>query len=161
MSTRVYVPSSWTGLRDLVMADGIGPPPFPAHAVTDGLRAAWAEGSEEDWEYAATTAASRSSLALIDDGDAPRRVVVAVDVDTVTGLDGDDPTLVEVVEAVPFRRVAAVLVDLPEAEVDVRAAVARWADAQAGDAEAEALVEAALDHELAWYASQEIGQLLG
>ena len=56
---------------------------------------------------------------------------------------------------------AAVLVDLPEAEVDVRAAVARWADAQAGDAEAEALVEAALDHELAWYASQEIGQLLG
>ena len=161
MSTRVYVPSSWTGLRDLVMADGIGPPPFPAHAVTDGLRAAWAEGSEEDWEYAATTAASRSSLALIDDGDAPRRVVVAVDVDTVTGLDGDDPTLVEVVEAEPFRRVAAVLVDLPEAEVDVRAAVARWADAQAGDAEAEALVEAALDHELAWYASQEIGQLLG
>ena len=69
MSTRVYVPSSFAGLRDLVAADGIGPPPFLAHAVTDALRAAWSDGSEEDWEYAASTAASRSSLALIDDAD--------------------------------------------------------------------------------------------
>lgn len=160
MSTRVYVPSSFAGLRDLVAADGIGPPPFLAHAVTDALRAAWSDGSEEDWEYAASTAASRSSLALIDDADEARRVVVAADVETVSAVDGDDPTLVQVEEPVPFRRIAAVLVDLPEAATDVGSAVARWADAQAGDVDAEAVLDVALDHELAWYATQEIGDLL-
>ncbi|HET6654104.1 MAG TPA: hypothetical protein VFH10_15810 [Nocardioides sp.] len=160
MSTRVYVPSSWAGLRDLVAADGIGPAPFLAHAVTDGLRAEFPEGGEEEWEYAAAAAASRSSLSLIRDVDPPRRAVVAVDVETLSVPDMEDPTVVEVEEVVPFRRIAAVLVDLDDASADVRAAAARYADSVDGDPEAEALVEAALDHELAWYAAQEIGDLL-
>jgi hypothetical protein len=97
---------------------------------------------------------------MIRDDEAARRVVVAVDVDTVLPAQAEDPTVVEVGEAVPFRKVAAVLVDLPEAEGDVRAAAGRFGDAESGDADAEALVEKALDHELAWYASQEIGDLL-
>ena len=160
MTTRVYVPSTWAGLRDLVAADGIGPPPFVAHAVTDGLRADYAEGGEEDWEYAAAAAAALSSLAMIRDDEAARRVVVAVDVDTVLPAQAEDPTVVEVGEAVPFRKVAAVLVDLPEAQTDIRTAARRFGDAESGDADAEALVEKALDHELAWYATQEIGDLL-
>ena len=160
MTTRVYVPSSWAGLRDLVAADGIGPAPFLAHAVTDGLRADYPEGGEEEWEYAAAAAASRSSLSLIRDGDPPRRAVVAVDVETVSTPDLEDPTVVEVEEVVPFRMIAAVLVDLDDAATDVRAAAERYADAVEGDPEAEAHVEAALDHELAWYAAQEIGDLL-
>ena len=150
MSTRVYVPSTWEGLRNLVAADGIGPAPFFAHAVTDALRS----------EYAAADAASRSSLSLIHDDVDPRRVVVAVDVETLTPVEMEDPTVVEVGEVVPFRRVAAVLVDLEDAESDVRAAADRYAEAVEGDADAEALVEVALDHELAWYATQEIGDLL-
>lgn len=160
MSTRVYVPSTWKGLRDLVAADGIGPAPFLAHAVTDALRSEYAEGSEEDWEYAAAEAASRSSLSLIHDDVEPRRVVVAVDVETLTPVEMEDPTVVEVGEVVPFRRIAAVLVDLEDATSDVRAAADRYAEAVEGDADAEALVEVALDHELAWYATQEIGDLL-
>jgi hypothetical protein len=162
LSTRVYVPSSMAGLRDLVVADGIGPAPFLAHAVTDALRAAFAEGGEEEWEYAACAAASRSSLGLIAADDEARRVVVAVDVETVLPAHGyEDATVVEVGEAVTLRRVAAVLVDVDDAATDVRAAAERWAQAEAGAADAEALVERALDHELAWYATQEIGGLLG
>jgi len=51
-------------------------------------------------------------------------------------------------------------VDLPDAAADVRAAADGLSDAHAGDETAAALVEAALDHELAWYAAQEIGELL-
>lgn len=161
MSTRVYVPSSWSGLRDLVAADGLGPAPFLAHAVTRGLREDYPEGGEEEWEYVAAAAASRSSLSLLRDDDPPRRVVVACDVETVQDADAEDPTVVEVGEVVPFRRVAAVLVDLEDAGPDVRAAVDCYADSVEGDPAAETLVEAALDHELAWYLPSEIGDLLG
>lgn len=164
MSTRVYVPSSMSGLRDLVTSDGIGPAPFVAHAVTDDVRAGYADGGEEEWEYAATAAASRSSLALIGEEDDARRVVVAVDAETLLPTEGPaaeaDPTLVTVADVVPFRRIAAVLVDLPEAADDVRAAVEAWPKAEEGDDDAEAVVDRALDHELAWYAAQEIGDLL-
>lgn len=162
MTTRVYVPSSMTGLRDLVTADGIGPAPFVAHAVTAALRAAYDDGNEEEWEYAAAAAASRASLALISEDDDPRRVVVAVEAGTVRPAEGaEDPTLVSVEEVVPFRRIESVLVDLPEAGDDVRAAAASMLAADQGDEEAEAVVERALDHELAWFATQEIGDLLG
>lgn len=158
--TRVYVPSSWSGLRSLVANDGIGPAPFLGHAVTDGLRAAYPEGGEEEWEYAAMAAASRTSLGLIGAGDPARRVVVAVDAETVVALDDADPSVVEVAQVVPYRRLAAVLADTPDAEDDVAAARARWADAEAGNAEAEAVVDRCLDRELAWYATQEISDLL-
>lgn len=158
--TRVYVPSSFAGLRALVTADGIGPAPFLAHAVTDELRRAFPEGGDEELEYAAAAAASRTSLGLLGEGDARRRVVVAADVETVTRIPDDDPTVVEVGEVVPFRRIAALLVDTADAEDDVTAAARVWAAAEAGDAGAEEVVQRCLDHELGWYASQEIGDLL-
>ncbi len=159
-STRVYVPSSWTGLRALVTNDGIGPAPFLGHAVTEALRAAYPEGGEEELEYAAMTAAARTSLGLVTEGDPNRRVVVAVDVGTVTPAGDDDPTAVEVLDVVPFRNVASVLVDDVEAASAVAAAVEQWTAAEAGDPDAEAAVDRCLDLELSWYASQEIGDLL-
>lgn len=158
--TRVFVPSSWAGLRGLVTADGIGPAPFFAHAVTEALRAAYPEGSDDEWEYSAMTAAARTSLGLLGEGDPARRVVVAVDADTILPTDDDDPTVVEVGEVVPFRRIAAVLVDAAEVQDLVAEAVARWSDAEAGDAEAERVVDRCLDLDLAWYGAQEIGDLL-
>lgn len=158
--TRVFVPSSWARLRDIVMADGIGPAPFFAHAVTDGLRAAYPDGAEEEWEYAALTAAARTSLGLLSEDDPARRVVVAVDADTVQPTEDADPTVVEVGEVVPFRRIAAVLVDPADVQDVVAEARARWADAEAGDKDAEVAVDRCLDLDLAWYATQEIGDLL-
>ena len=159
-STRVYVPSSWTGLRGLVTNDGIGPAPFLGHAVTDALRAAYPEGGEEELEFAAMTAAARTSLGLVVEGDPARRVVVAVDAGTVLPVGDDDPTVVEVAEVVPFRDVASVLVDDEGAQGEVAAAVEQWSAAEAGDAEAETVVDRCLDVDLAWYAAQEIGDLL-
>ena len=83
MSTRVYVPSTLGRLRGIVTGDGIGPAPFAAHAVTPALREAYVEGGDEEWEYAASSAAAQSSLALLHEDDSPRRIVVAVDVESV------------------------------------------------------------------------------
>jgi len=56
--------------------------------------------------------------------------------------------------------VAAVYVDLAEAEGAVRAAAAVVDAADLGDPDAEFTVGEAEDHELAWYAPQEISFLL-
>jgi hypothetical protein len=161
MSTRVYVGTTWTGLRDFVTADGLGPAPFYAHAVTRGVRAAWPDGDDEGWEYAATAAAARTSLGLLTDEDPPRRVVLAIDAETVIEADDPvDPSVVEVGEVVPMRLVAAVLVDTEDAADDVTAAREAWPRTLEGDADAEAVVDRCLDRDLAWFALQEVGELL-
>lgn len=161
MSTRVYVPTTWSGLQQIVTADGLGPAPFFGHAVTRAARAAWADGGDEELEYAATTAAARTSLGMLTDEEPPRRVVLAVDAETVMEADDEvDPTVVEVGEVVPMRLVAAVLVDTEDAAEDVTAARTAWPAALEGDAEADAVVDRCLDRDLAWFAVQEIGELL-
>ncbi|NUS51009.1 MAG: hypothetical protein HOQ22_08230 [Nocardioidaceae bacterium] len=154
---RVYVPSSFLKLRAIVLSDGIGPAPFSAHGVTDALRAAYPDGDDEDWEYAATSAAAESSVAVLTEDDKARRVVVAVDVPSARPVGGDDPTMVTVDDVVPMRKVAAVLADTEDAEDDVDAA--RDALAAGADDVADRL-ERCRDHELAWYANQEIADLL-
>jgi creatinine amidohydrolase/Fe(II)-dependent formamide hydrolase-like protein len=159
-TVRVYVPSSLHGLRRIVAANGIGPAPLVAHAVTDALREAYADGGEEEWEYAAASAAAQSSLSLLAADEPARRVVLAVDVPRVRAADPDDPddpTVVRVEEEVPLRWIGAVLVDAADAEADV--AAARDAVA-AGSSQAESMLERCLDHELGWWATQEIGALL-
>jgi len=154
---RVYVPSTLGRLRGVVTSDGVGPAPFVAHAVTDELRAAYEDGGDEEWEYAAATAAAQSAVGLLHDEEPARRVVLAVDVPGVRPAELDDPTVVVVDEVVPYRRIAAVLADGPEAEPDVAAARDALA---AGSEDAETLLDRCLDHELAWWATQEIGDLL-
>jgi hypothetical protein len=160
VSIRVYVPSSYALLREAVVSGGIGPSPLLAHAVTDALRAELADGTDEDWEYVAMTAAAQDSLALLTDEDPPRRVVIAVDVDSVLPVEHEDLTLVEVAEVVPLRAVAAVHVDAEDAEDAVAEARPLWERAAEGDEKAAAVVERCTDHELGWYATQEIGTLL-
>lgn len=158
--TRAYVPSTLTRLRDVVASGGIGPLPVLAHAVTEALRTEYPDGGEEDWEYAAMSAAAQDSLGLLTEDDPPRRVVIAVDVESVVPVDPGDPTLVELREVAPARTIAAVHVDSEDAEDEMVAGRAAWVDAQSGDAAATAMVERCLDHELGWFAAQEIGELL-
>jgi hypothetical protein len=154
---RVYVPSTLRRLRDVVAAGELRPAPFAAHAVTDAVREADADGGEEDWEYAASAAAAQSSVALLTDDEPARRVVLAVDAARVRQADADDPTVVTVEDVVPLRRVAAVLADGPEAEPDVAAARVALTE---GQEDQEALLDRCLDHELGWWATQEIPELL-
>lgn len=157
MTVRAYVPLTLGRLRAVVSGDGIGPAPVLAHAVTDAVRRALADGGEEDWEYAAASAAAQESVALLARDEPARRVVVAVDVPGVREVGDDDPTRVEIDDAVPLRWVGAVLADSADAEATVAAA----RDAQHdGSADAERLLERCLDHELGWWAVQELSELL-
>ena len=79
-------------------------------------------------------------------------MVAAVDVPAWEDRDGGTGAGGVVVSArVPWRRLAAVLVDGDDAVPDVAAARGRTD---------EALVERCLDHELEWFAAQEVDQLL-
>jgi hypothetical protein len=156
---RVYVPSTLTLLREAFVSGGVGPQPVLGHAVTEAVRTELPGSSEEEWEYVALVAAAQDAVGLLGEGDAQRRVVIAVDAPSVRST--DHPTRVELDEVVPVTSIAAVLVDDEAAADDVAMARKAWSDAVAGDAEAEAVLERCLDRELGWYAAQEVGDLLG
>jgi hypothetical protein len=166
---RVYLPATTTVLRTLV-DEGRLAGPHTAFAVTDVLRQHYtvsdAEADAEELEYAALLAAARASLRLLDvDPLAPRRrAVVAADVadEAVAAL--DEPHIeagaVRVTADIGLRDVASVHVDGADAEDDVRAAVNVVLEADLGSDDAQFVVDQAEGHELAWYATQEIGPLL-
>ena len=160
MSTRVYIPSSTRRLRDVLVSGGLGPAPMMAHAVTQRLREALAEVNEEDREYDALTAAAQDSVGLIGDKERPLRVVVVAEADSVTLATDGEESLVEVDAVVPLAKVVAVHVDSDDAGDTVARARDVWAAAQEGDAEAQEVLDRCLDHELGWYATQEIGNLV-
>jgi len=163
---RVYLPSTLPGLRAMLDAGELGDPPLPAYAVTPALREWYAEGDDEELEYAATTLAARASVRLLDrallldPATPPRRVVVAAEVDRVEPAPEVDRAAVRVLDAVPLRLVKAVHVDDPAAEADVRAAAEQLVEADLGSEDAVFVVEQAEGHELQWYATQEIGALV-
>jgi hypothetical protein len=159
---RVFIPVTHSGLRDLVGSGGLGPSPLVGFAVTGELRESYAQGDEEELDYAAMTAAARSALALLAEAEdePPRRVVLAVDAEEVTPNVEYGPAGVELAHAVPMRQVVAVHVDTAEAEADVAAAVAMLRSGGPRDVDEEFLLDACEGHELAWFATQEIGDLL-
>jgi hypothetical protein len=161
---RVYLPSTFPGLRTLLETGEVGDPPLPAYAVTGELREWYAEGDREELEYVALSLAARASVRLLDaDPDAVRRrvVLVAEVPDSSVGLAPHvDRAAVKVATAVPLRDVQAVHVDDPDAVPDVTAAADAVVEADLGGEDAAFLLEQVEGHELAWYATQEIGFLL-
>lgn len=164
--TRVYLPSTLDGLRTLLETGTFGEPPLPGYAVTGALREWYAEGDEEELEYAAMTLAARASVRLLDRAlllspQLPaRRVVVVAEVGAAEPAPDVDRAAVRVLEPVPLRLVQAVHVDGPQAEPDLRAAAEALVAADLGSEDAAFVVEQAEGHELQWYATQEIGPLL-
>ena len=166
---RVYLPATTNVLRTLV-DDGRLAGPLTAFAVTPGLREFYAlsdaGADEEELEYAALLAAARASLRLVDvdPSAARRRVVLAADVPDAAVTEVEDPDAdrgaVRVPGEVALRDVASAHVDGAEAEDDVRAAVGVVLEADLGSEDAQFVVDQAEGHELAWYATQEIGTLL-
>lgn len=71
-----------------------------------------------------------------------------------------DDAVVRLPGPVPIDSVIAVYVDNADAEPAVRAAVDVIDEADLGDGDAELTVGDAQDHDLAWYASQELPFLL-
>ena len=161
---RVYLPATMPILQRLLDTATTDAPPLPGFAVTGALREWYAEGGDEELEYAALTLAARASLRLLDvDPQAPpRRAVIVAEVADASVLPAPalDRGAVTVGAAVPLSLVRAVQVDDPAAEADVRAAVEAVVAADLGSEEAAFLLEQAEGHELQWYATQELGPLL-
>ncbi|MFJ4928788.1 DUF6912 family protein [Streptomyces sp. NPDC088736] len=167
---RVYVPLTLSGLAEAHKTGELGPGPVVAYAVTPALREWYVSDDIEELEYAALNRAALASLRLLagERGTARRRVVVAVDVpdraavaDPDRGLDPVALGEVRVAEAVPLAKAAAVHVDADDAEEDVSAAVRALGAADHGDDDAQFVVDGAEDHELLWFATQEIPNLVG
>ena len=166
---RVYLPATTTTLRTLLDAGELAGP-HTGFAVTEQLRRFYAlsdgEADVEELEYAALLAAARASLRLLDLDPlaARRRVVLAAEVPegAVRPIDQDEEErgAVRVEATVRTGDVASAHVDGAEAEADVSAAVAVVLEADLGSEDAQFRVDQAEGHELAWYATQEIGPLL-
>ena len=167
---RVYVPLTLPGLAEAYKTGELGAGPLTAYAVTPALREWYLSDDIEELEYAALNRAALASLRLLAAAAtaARRRVVVAVDVpDGTASADPDrglDPAAlgeVRVTGTVPLAKAAAVHVDLDDAEADVAAAAEALEAADRGDDDAQFVVDGAEDHELLWYATQEIPNLVG
>lgn len=133
--TRVYLPTTLGRLRGWREQGTIGPAPLRAHAVTEGLRTAWPEASEEEWEYVALMEAADDSAAMLTEDERPRRVVLALDVAGLTTA--SESTEVEIATELPIRLLAAVHADADDIDPQ---------DEDAGD--------------LGWYGVQELPFLL-
>jgi hypothetical protein len=165
----MYLPATMSVLRTLV-DEGRLAGPHTAFAVTPQLREFFAlsdaEADLEELEYAALLTAARASLRLLDiDPLAPRRrVVLAADVPDGAVTPMDDPHVergaVRLNADVRMKDVASAHIDGEDAEEDVRAAVNVVLEADLGSDDAQFVVDQAEGHELAWYASQEIGAVL-
>ncbi|MQA63439.1 MAG: hypothetical protein GEU86_18570 [Actinophytocola sp.] len=162
---RVYLPATIDMLRDLVASGEFTPVNGTGFALTPALRESYTSGSTDELEYVAQLDAARASLRLIAAGETghpapPRRVVIAADAEDAQLRPDLDHAVVRLPSPVPMSAIAAIHVDAEVAEDAVRAAAKVIDAADLGDDDAEFILGDAEDHELAWYAPQELPFLL-
>lgn len=179
---RVYIPATLAMLDELVAERELQPRSGTAFAVTPALREAYAQGDDDELAEVAIGEAARASLRLMaadaeaghfaaeSDGQASgsgdrarmRRAVLVVDApdDDVTLRPDLDDGVVRLSGPVRMDQVVAAYVDNAAAEPAVIAACTVVDEADLGDEDAELTVGDAQDHDLAWYASQELPFLL-
>ncbi len=175
--TQVYIPATLAMLQRLVADGSLWPLNGTAFALTPTLREAYAEGDDDELADVALREAALASLRLlaadaVDEGTAgdggtalpPRRAVVAAEVDL--GESGAkyrpdlDDAVVRLGAPVTIDQVVAAYVDNAAAEPAVVKAIEAIDAADLGDEDADLIVGDALDHDLAWYANQELPFLL-
>jgi hypothetical protein len=168
---RIYIPVTLAMLQQLVTDGSLRPVSGTAFAVTPKLREAYAEGGDDELGEVALREAALASLRLLAgatdgrDGPAgdtllPRRAVLVADVSDVTLRPDLDDAVVRIAAPVTMDDVVAAFVDNAAAEARVKAAVEVIDEADLGDEDAELTVGDAQDHDLAWYAAQELPFLL-
>lgn len=181
---RIYIPATVPMLRELVANRELRPVGGTAFAVTPTLREAYASGDDDELAEVAMAEAARAALRLLaaereeatessddedSDADAPattyhspvyRRAVIAADVTGAKLRPDLDDAVVRLAGPIGYDRIASVHVDLAEAEPEVAKAVDVVDAADLGDADAEFVLGDAEDHQLAWYAAQELPFLL-
>ena len=135
-----------------------------AFAVTPTLREAYAEGDDDELADVALREAALASLRLLageGTSDLPlRRAVVVAEVEGATARPDLDDAVVRLSAPIAFTDVIAVYVDNADAEQAVVPAIEAVDAADLGDEDAEFIVGDAQDHDLAWYAAQEVPFLI-
>jgi len=137
-----------------------------AFAVTPTLRESYAEGDDDELAEVALREAALASLRLLaaegsDTGGLPlRRAVLVADVEGATIRPDLDDAVVRLAGPIGVGDVVAAYLDNAGAEPAVRAAIEVVDLADFGDEDAELTVGDAQDHDLAWYATQELPFLL-
>lgn len=162
---RVYLPATIPLVAALREGGELSRPAGLAHAVTPALREWYMEGDEEELEYVAFSRAAQEALRLLraDPGAPRRRVVISADVpeaEISVGSQDLGTSEVRLGSPLPRAAIASFHIDDREAEADVAAAAAAVEEAIAGDPDAQFTVDSAEDHELLWYAPEEIDDLL-
>ena len=160
---RVYIPVTLAMLQRLVDDGELNPVNGTAFAVTAALREAYADGDDDALADVALREAALASIRLLTSDDSelpPRRAVLVADVDHATPLPLLDDAVVRLAGPVPTTHVVCAHVDNAAAEEAVTAALGVIDAADLGDEDAELAVGDAQDHDLAWYAPQELPFLL-
>jgi hypothetical protein len=164
---RVYIPVTLAMLQALVADGSLHARSGTAFAVTPTLRESYAEGDDDELAEVALREAAMASLRLLaiegsgdQSGFPVRRAVLVADVADATDRPDLDDAVVRLAGPVAMSDVIAAYVDNAAAEPAVAAAVEVIDDADLGDEDAELTVGDAQDHDLAWYATQELAFLL-
>ncbi len=168
---RVYIPATLAMLAQLVTDGSLRPISGTAFAVTPMLRESYAEGDDDELAEVALREAALASLRLLsgqseepaaDSGHRPppRRAVLVAEADGATARPDLDDAVVRLSAPIAIGDVLAAYVDIAAAEPAVRAAMAAIDAADLGDEDSELIVGDAQDHDLAWYAPQELPFLL-
>jgi len=135
-----------------------------AFAVTPTLRESYAEGDDDELAEVALLEAALASLRLLaGDGTSglpPRRAVLVAEVEEATARPDLDDAVVRLPGPIGFDDVIAAYVDNADAEPAVLPAIEAVDAADLGDEDAEFIVGDAQDHDLAWYAKQELPFLI-
>jgi len=181
---RVYIPATLTMLQQLVADGSMHARSGTAFAVTPKLRESYFEGDEDELGEVALREAALASLRLLAAEGSPtgaggppacggersdlgsgtelplRRAVLVAEVDGVTARPDLDDAVVRLAGPVAMADVVAAYLDNAAAEPAVSDAIEVIDSADLGDEDAEFTVGDAQDHDLAWYASQELPFLL-
>ncbi|BAV40589.1 DUF6912 family protein [Mycobacterium ulcerans] len=161
---QVYVPATLAMLQQLVADGSLWPVNGTVFAVTPTLREAYAQGNDDELAEVALQEAALASLRLLandeDEKLLPRRAVLTAEVDDAIYRPDLDDAVVRLSAPIAMDQVVAAYVDNVAAEPAVSAAIAVIDAADLGDEDADLVVGDAQDHDLAWYANQELPFLL-
>ncbi|MDC8981936.1 DUF6912 family protein [Mycobacterium marinum] len=161
---QVYVPATLAMLQQLVADGSLWPVNGTVFAVTPTLREAYAQGDDDELAEVALQEAALASLRLLandeDEKLPPRRAVLTAEVEDVIYRPDLDDAVVRLSAPIAMDQVVAAYVDNVAAEPAVSAAIAVIDAADLGDEDADLVVGDAQDHDLAWYANQELPFLL-
>lgn len=156
---RVYIPATFAMLKELEADGTVHARSGWGFAATPALTEFFTSGDEEEIEAVAFDDAALASLRLLAIGDEPdfphRRVVISADVEAVPQPQMGE-SVVKLSAPVNLEDVAAIHVDIADAEEATKRATELIDAADLGDQDAELAVGDAQDNYLAFYDPTEL-----